>query len=93
MPSELFFDDFAIGIIDPFWPHLHQTVCLVIDGRIWPYRIKSYEFEEKGFTFELPRILTLSDCAFRVMFTKYDHYSPRCKTYLPRIKVKGQGEY
>lgn len=51
-------------------------------------RIKSHEFEKKGFTFEMPKLLTLSDIGFRVLFTKYDHHSPHCKTYLPRVKAK-----
>ncbi len=54
-------------------------------------RIKSFEFEEKGFTFELPKILTLSDCSFRVLFTQYDHYSHHCKSYYPRKKAKVEG--
>ncbi|CAH1786904.1 unnamed protein product, partial [Owenia fusiformis] len=51
-------------------------------------RIKSHEFEEMGFTFELPKILTLSDCAMRILFLNYDHFSMYCKTFYPRKKEK-----
>ncbi|KAK2188252.1 hypothetical protein NP493_138g01023 [Ridgeia piscesae] len=51
-------------------------------------RIKSHEFSEVNFTFEMPKLLTLSDCSIRVMFCKYDHYSSRCKSFLPRVKPK-----
>ena len=52
------------------------------------FRIKSYEFPEQGLTFEIPRVLCLSDCAIRVLDPKYDHYSPTCKSFYPRQKKK-----
>ena len=52
------------------------------------YRIKSHEFEERGFKFEMPRLLTLADIAFRVLFTQYDHLSPYCNSFQTRIKQK-----
>lgn len=65
----------------------NQDICLCIWGNLSKNpRIKSFEFAEKGFQFEIPRILTLSDCAFRILFTKYDHYSNTCKTCYPRRK-------
>ncbi|XP_063397948.1 dynein axonemal intermediate chain 7-like isoform X1 [Mytilus trossulus] len=51
-------------------------------------RIKSFEFTKQGLTFEIPRQQTLSDCAVRVLDPKYDHYSPTCKSFYPRQKVK-----
>ena len=51
-------------------------------------RIKSFEFAEKGFKFDIPRMMTLSDCAFRILFTKYDHFSAKSKSYYPRRKKK-----
>ncbi|XP_064600678.1 dynein axonemal intermediate chain 7-like [Liolophura sinensis] len=51
-------------------------------------RIKSYEFTDTGFMFEIPKQLTLAECAFRVLSTKYDHYSMYCKTYTPRLRKK-----
>jgi len=51
-------------------------------------RIKSFNFLEKGIFFELPKILTLSDCVIRAMFTKFDHLSVHCSSFLPRIKQK-----
>ncbi|ELU16422.1 hypothetical protein CAPTEDRAFT_227810 [Capitella teleta] len=50
-------------------------------------RIKSHEFEEKGFMFEMPKMLTLMDCAVRVLFTEYDHYSEHSKSSVCRPKV------
>ncbi|KAL5006456.1 hypothetical protein ScPMuIL_015262 [Solemya velum] len=51
-------------------------------------RVKSFEFGEKGFTFDIPRILTIANCAFRVLFTQYDQFSPRSKYFYPRMKKK-----
>ena len=42
--------------------------------------------------FEMPKILTLSDIAFRILITQYDHLSPRCSSFLARIKEKKEGE-
>ena len=42
--------------------------------------------------FEMPKILTLSDIAFRILITQYDHLSPRCNSFLARIKEKKEGE-
>ncbi len=56
------------------------------------FRIRSFEFEEKGFTFEIPKQLALSDCAYRVLFTKYDHLSPQCRTFTHRKKTKKEGK-
>ncbi|WAR02748.1 AXP83-like protein [Mya arenaria] len=50
--------------------------------------IKLFEFKERGFQFEIPRLLTLSDVGFRVLLTQYDHYSSTCKSYYPRKKKK-----
>ncbi|KAH3877276.1 dynein axonemal intermediate chain 7-like isoform X2 [Dreissena polymorpha] len=67
----------------------NQDVCLCIWGNLSKNpRIKSFEFKEKGFQFEIPRMLTLSDCAFRILFSKFDHYSSTCKSYYPRQKKK-----
>jgi hypothetical protein len=40
-------------------------------------RVKSFEFTKQGLTFEIPRLLTLSDCAYRVLDPKYlSNYLP-----------------
>lgn len=65
-----------------FDPHITKVFLFLFN------RIKSFEFAEKGFKFEIPRILTLSDCAFRILFTKYDHFSAKSKSYYPRRKKK-----
>lgn len=63
-------------------------VCLSIWGNLSKNpRIKSFEFGKQGLTFEIPRVLCLSDCAIRVLDPKYDHYSPTCKSYYPRRKI------
>ncbi|XP_048780286.1 dynein axonemal intermediate chain 7 homolog isoform X2 [Ostrea edulis] len=64
-------------------------VCLSLWGNLSKNpRIKSFEFAKQGLTFEIPRVLCLSDCAIRVLDPKYDHYSPTCKSYYPRQKFK-----
>ena len=55
---------------------------------MFAFRIKSHDFKEKGFVFEMPKLLSLSDCAFRVLFTKFDHYSAYCKSHKPRLRAK-----
>ncbi|CAD5125695.1 DgyrCDS13901 [Dimorphilus gyrociliatus] len=55
-------------------------------------RIKSYNFEEIGFQFDIPK-LKLDDNAdwgIRILVTNYDHYSHHCKTFYPRIKPKAE---
>ncbi|KAL3842018.1 hypothetical protein ACJMK2_020090 [Sinanodonta woodiana] len=69
----------------------NDNVCLCLWGNLSKNpRIKTFEFTEKGFSFEIPKILSLSDCAYRVLFTKYDHFSDRCKSYYPRLKKKDE---
>ncbi|XP_067655393.1 dynein axonemal intermediate chain 7 homolog isoform X2 [Haliotis asinina] len=51
-------------------------------------KVKSFEFQDVGFTFDIPRVLALSDCSFQVRMTKYDHYSMYSKTFSPRLKKK-----
>ncbi|XP_070199022.1 dynein axonemal intermediate chain 7 homolog isoform X1 [Littorina saxatilis] len=51
-------------------------------------RIKSFEFPEAGFGFDIPRVLTLSGCAMRYLHTNFDHYSIYSKAYYPRLKKK-----
>lgn len=62
----------------------YSTLIIYI---LYHFRIKSFEFAKQGLTFEIPRILCLSDCAIRVLDPKYDHYSPTCKSFYPRPKV------
>ncbi|GFO01258.1 protein casc1-like [Plakobranchus ocellatus] len=51
-------------------------------------RVKSFEFSDLHFTFDIPRVLGLSDCAVRVLMTKFDHFSPTSKAAIPRRKKK-----
>ncbi|KAL3842016.1 hypothetical protein ACJMK2_020088 [Sinanodonta woodiana] len=67
----------------------NDNVCLCLWGNLSKNpRIKTFEFTEKGFSFEIPKVLSLSNCAYRVLFTKYDHFSDKCKSYYPRLKKK-----
>lgn len=53
--------------------------------------IKSHEFVEKNMSFEVSRFLALSNCAVRALFTRFDHLSPRCFSYRPRLKPPSPG--
>jgi len=59
-----------------------------IKGLHFYCRIKSFDFSENGIFFELPKVLTLTDCVIRAMFTKFDHLSVHCSSYLPQVKLK-----
>ncbi|BFZ05042.1 hypothetical protein BsWGS_08084 [Bradybaena similaris] len=67
----------------------NDEIALCVWGNIVKNpRIKSVEFPEVHFTFDIPRILALSDCAVRLLVTKYDHYSSKSMASIPRIKHK-----
>lgn len=67
----------------------NDTISLCTWGNISKNpRIKSFEFPECGFSFDIPRVLTLSSCAMRFLHTKFDHFSPYSKAYYPRRKKK-----
>ncbi|CAG5133326.1 unnamed protein product, partial [Candidula unifasciata] len=67
----------------------NDEIALCIWGNIVKNpRIKSIEFPEVHFTCEIPRMLTLSDCAVRVLYTKYDHYSSKSTAGIPRVKQR-----
>ncbi|XP_021353310.1 axonemal 84 kDa protein-like isoform X3 [Mizuhopecten yessoensis] len=71
----------------------NEDTCLSVWGNLSKNpRIKSFEFTKQGLTFEIPRLLTLSDCAIRVLDPKYDHYSPTCKSFNPRPKKQPEPE-
>ncbi|VDO93210.1 unnamed protein product, partial [Schistosoma curassoni] len=46
-------------------------------------RIKQFTFPEIDITFDIPKVLTLSDCVFLINFMKYDNYSLKCQSYYP----------
>ncbi|RUS74159.1 hypothetical protein EGW08_018074 [Elysia chlorotica] len=67
----------------------NQDVALGVWGNLMKNpRVRSFEFSDLHFTFDIPRVLGLSDCAVRVMLTKFDHYSPTSKAAIPRRKKK-----
>merc|ERR1719346_763047 len=47
-------------------------------------RIRHFEFSSVHLTFDIPKVLSLSDCAVRVLITKYDHLSQTSKAAAPR---------
>ncbi|ESO92391.1 hypothetical protein LOTGIDRAFT_206612 [Lottia gigantea] len=65
-----------------------ENIYLCVWGNLSKKRIKPFEFVEKGFTFDIPKVLALTDCAIRVMFTKYDHLSFKSKALYPKQKKK-----
>uniref|UniRef100_A0A0B7AJV5 IC97/Casc1 N-terminal domain-containing protein n=1 Tax=Arion vulgaris TaxID=1028688 RepID=A0A0B7AJV5_9EUPU len=68
---------------------VNDDIALCVWGNIAKNpRIKSIEFPEIHFTFDIPRVLALGDCAVRALITKYDHYSSTSKAIIPRIKQK-----
>lgn len=51
-------------------------------------RIRAFEFAAVGFGFDIPKVLTLSNCCVRYLHTQFDHYSQYSKAYYPRHKKK-----
>lgn len=49
-------------------------------------RITSFNFPAQNFSFQLPRPLTLAHFNLRCLFTKYDFYTPKSKTFACRTK-------
>lgn len=49
-------------------------------------RIKEFSFPKKHLSFALPRPLTLSHVTAKFLFTKFDLFSPRSRTFLCRMK-------
>jgi hypothetical protein len=52
------------------------------------FRIKYFEFQDKGVGFDIPKLLTMTDCSICFLFTKFDHFTQKCKSHLPRLKKK-----
>ena len=55
------------------------------------WRIKSHEFNQKGVVFDINKFMQLSDISVRLMFTRYDHLSPRHPFYFPKEKPPSAG--
>ncbi|XP_055900760.1 dynein axonemal intermediate chain 7 homolog isoform X8 [Biomphalaria glabrata] len=67
----------------------NSQICLCVWGNIVKNpRIRSFEFQEIQFSFDIPRVLCLSDCAVRIMNTRFDHLSASSKALVPRLKKK-----
>ncbi|XP_068762398.1 dynein axonemal intermediate chain 7-like [Montipora capricornis] len=66
-----------------------ENVAVCVWGNIAKNpRVKSFTFQEIGFSMELPRVLAVGNVAVRIMHTKYDHLSPLSKSFYPKRKVK-----
>ncbi|KAH8878473.1 GTP-binding protein 2 [Schistosoma japonicum] len=46
-------------------------------------RIRQFTFSIVDITFDIPKVLSLSDCAILINFMKYDNYSWKCQSYYP----------
>lgn len=51
------------------------------------FRIKSFEFPNSEISFDIPKLLTLTDCGYRCLITRFDHLSHLSKSFTPRKKV------
>ncbi|XP_068672248.1 dynein axonemal intermediate chain 7-like [Montipora foliosa] len=84
----------ASSDVDPETQNLQFTsavenVAVCVWGNIAKNpRVKSFTFQEIGFSMELPRVLAVGNVAVRIMHTKYDHLSPLSKSFYPKRKVK-----
>ncbi|XP_025088707.1 axonemal 84 kDa protein-like isoform X3 [Pomacea canaliculata] len=84
----------ASSLQDPETSNLQYTIrnadiVLCVWGNLSKNpRIKSFEFTNAGCSFDIPRQLTLSDCAIRYMRTTFDHFSAYSKSFYPRCKFK-----
>ncbi|XP_014774165.1 dynein axonemal intermediate chain 7 homolog [Octopus bimaculoides] len=62
--------------------HYNECISVCIWGNLSKnLRIKSYEFKEFGFSFDIPKVLALTDCAVALLYTAFDHLSEQCATY------------
>ncbi|KAL5110652.1 Dynein intermediate chain CFAP94 axonemal [Taenia crassiceps] len=78
------FADPETANLQKYWHNNWLSLCIWGNLSKNP-RIKRYTFEETGITFSIPRLLTLSDCAFRILFMKFDTYSVTSLSYRPRV--------
>uniref|UniRef100_A0A5K3FRY1 Casc1_N domain-containing protein n=1 Tax=Mesocestoides corti TaxID=53468 RepID=A0A5K3FRY1_MESCO len=77
------FADPETSNLQKFWRNNWLSLCIWGNLSKNP-RIKWYTFKEAGITFSIPRLLTLSDCAFRIVFMKFDTYSGTSSSAKPR---------
>ncbi|XP_053364665.1 dynein axonemal intermediate chain 7 isoform X1 [Clarias gariepinus] len=67
--------DFETGNMQMMVRDENFTVCLWANIEKNP-RLVSYNFQEAGLSFELPKQLALSDVCLRFLHTRYDHLTP-----------------
>ncbi|XP_066446879.1 dynein axonemal intermediate chain 7 isoform X2 [Eleutherodactylus coqui] len=49
-------------------------------------RFRGYDFQDQAISFDLPKPLSLSNIAVRILHTDYDHLSCQSPTFLPQVK-------
>ncbi|XP_029644370.1 axonemal 84 kDa protein-like isoform X2 [Octopus sinensis] len=71
--------------------HYNECISVCIWGNLSKnLRIKSYEFKEFGFSFDIPKVLALTDCAVALLYTTYDHLSEQCTSYKANKKASDE---
>ncbi|KAM7537731.1 hypothetical protein Aperf_G00000073832 [Anoplocephala perfoliata] len=78
------FADPETANLQKYWHNNWLSLCIWGNLSKNP-RIKRYTFEQTGITFSIPRLLTVSDCAFRILFMKFDTYSVTSASYKPKL--------
>lgn len=56
-----------------------------------PCRFKGLNFKEAGMSFELPKLLAVSDIAVRILHTRYDHLSLLARMASQRVYTTSHG--
>ncbi|GAB1601779.1 axonemal 84 kDa protein-like, partial [Argonauta hians] len=65
----------------------NEVVSVCIWGNLCKnLRIKSYEFKEFGFMFDIPKVIALADCAVALLYTNFDHLSETSDTSISHRK-------
>lgn len=79
------FADSVTGNLEKYWHNNWLSLCIWANLSKNP-RIKEFGFEDVGITFSIPPSLTHTDCAFRILFMKFDAYSVLSPSYKPHLK-------
>nr|CDS27997.1 cancer susceptibility candidate protein 1 [Hymenolepis microstoma] len=77
------FADPVTGNLQKYWHNDWLSLCIWANLSKNP-RIKEYTFENVGITFSISQSLTHTDCAFRILFMKFDTYSVLSPSYKPQ---------
>ncbi|VDO04940.1 unnamed protein product [Rodentolepis nana] len=77
------FADPVTGNLQKYWHNDWLSLCIWANLSKNP-RIKEYTFENVGITFSISQSLTHTDCAFRILFMKFDTYSVLSPSFKPQ---------